>query len=123
VAYPQCALGPSTTPIVAVVSTVTLVAVVGLQSVRFARASALMTSARQVFADALAPGIPRVDFGVGDELGAEYAARRSAYRDKPAAVRITLGSASFARRALGEALVLEAAMLVHGLIACLVTVG
>jgi hypothetical protein len=121
-AYPHCAMRPTATPVVAVVCAVTLAVVVALQSIRFARASALMAKARQVFADALAPGVARVDFGVGDELGAEYAARRSAYRDKPAAVKITLGSASFARQALAEALFLEAVMLVPGLMACVLAI-
>jgi hypothetical protein len=119
-AHPLCEMAPTTGPIIAVASTLTLAIVVVLQAVRLARTSSHIANARQVFADALAPGVPRIDFGVGDELGAEYAAIRSAYRDKPAAVTITQGSPSFASDALAGALAMEAAMLVACVVSCLV---
>jgi hypothetical protein len=117
-AYPTCTAGVSATPVVAVVSTITLAAIVGLQWVRLVRASAVMARARCELDQGTAPGTPCLDYGVGEELGAEYGARRNAYRDTSAVVRVTRGSATLARRALVEALAVEAALLAPLLAAC-----
>jgi hypothetical protein len=117
-AYPTCPAAGSATPVVAVVSTITLVVIVGLQSVWLAQASAVMAKARSAIDQALVRGAPCVDYGIGDELVAEYGARRNAYRDAPSVVGVTRGSASVARRALVEALAVEAALLVPLLATC-----
>jgi hypothetical protein len=117
-AYPYCTAGLPATPVVAVVSTIALFIVVGLQWASLARASAVMARAQVGVDEALAPGTPCFDYGIGDELGAEYGARRNAYRDTPSVIRVTRGSPIVARRALVEALAVEAALLVPLLAAC-----
>jgi hypothetical protein len=117
-AYPYCTAGASATPVVAVVATIALVVIVGLQCARLARASAAMERARFALDQAVTPGTPCIDFGIGDELVAEYGARRNAYRDTPSVVSVTRGSARVARRALVEALAVEAGLLAPLLAAC-----
>jgi hypothetical protein len=121
--HPDCSAGASATPVVAVASTITLLVIVGLQCSRLARASAAMDAARFALDQAIAPGTPCIDFGIGDELVAEYGARRNAYRDTPSVLRVTRGSATLARRALVEALAVEAALLAPLLAACCLALG
>jgi hypothetical protein len=118
-AYPYCTEGLTATPVVAVVSTIALVVVVSLQWVSLARVSGVMARARFALDQAAAaPNTPCFDYGIGDELGAEYGARRNAYRDSPSVIRVTRGSPAIARRALVEALAVEAALLVALVAAC-----
>jgi hypothetical protein len=122
-AYPYCTAGLTATPVVAVVSTIALLLIVGLQWVSLARVSAVMARAQVAVDPVFGPGTPCFDYGIGDELGAEYGARRNAYRDTASVIRVTRGSPLVARRALVEALAVEAALLVPLVAACVLALA
>jgi hypothetical protein len=123
VAHPTCTAGLTATPVVAAVSTIALLVIVGLQWASLARASAVMARAQRAVDPAFGPDTPCFDYGIGDELGAEYGARRNAYRDRPAVIRVTRGSPTVARRVLVETLAVEAALLVPLVAACLLALA
>jgi hypothetical protein len=61
--------------------------------------------------------------GVGEDVAAEYASARSAYRDGPAPLRLSHGDLHFARRTLGQTMALEWAMLVATVWGCALAVS
>jgi hypothetical protein len=118
-ALPACPADSIPTPILGVISAATLLVIVTLQARRLGRVSAVLAGTQPADGTPLPPRLPCVDLGVGDDVGAEWGAGEgTAYRDRPAAVRATHGSVSFARRALGRAMVLEWAMFVAALGGC-----
>jgi hypothetical protein len=122
-AYPQCTADLTAAPVVALASLATVLVIVGLQAHRVGRVSAIAARVHGYDDGALASRLPCTDFGVGEEVGAEYAVERSAYRHGPAALRLTRGSAGFARLALVQAMSLEFAMLVATLAGCALAVA